>query len=285
MYALNSVKVGTKLMGLTVALAIIFLIAAAVNFIVSRNVNDQVSAMYSARLVPIEQLGVARADLNSVRADLYRYAVMKDSEGEQTLAAIATDISKVEDDINAFSKTATLEEEKNELSSFKVSWELYKKDYLVTLDYFKSGNTSQAISTLGSLGELVSSRQMVDQSLSRLIEINQKAADDLNKQVSQSFWQSIIVISGMAIIGALLACVLGIVLTKSITGSLKKAVNMMKELGAGHLHSRLRFKRNDEFGTLAGTMDQFADDLQNIVVGTMKKILGRRSHHGYRRQR
>ena len=70
----------------------------------------------------------------------------------------------------------------------------------------------------------------------------------------------------------MLGLLLAIALTRSITGPLNKAVGMMKELGVGHLGSRLKMGRKDEIGALTATMDQFADDLQNIVIGTMKKI-------------
>jgi methyl-accepting chemotaxis protein len=59
---------------------------------------------------------------------------------------------------------------------------------------------------------------------------------------------------------------------QNITGPLNRITDMMKELGVGNFQSRLKMGRKDEIGILAGTMDQFADDFQNIVIGTMKKI-------------
>lgn len=47
---------------------------------------------------------------------------------------------------------------------------------------------------------------------------------------------------------------------------------MIQALGSGHLGMQLKSKRRGEIGILAKTMDLFADDLQNVVVGTMKKI-------------
>jgi methyl-accepting chemotaxis protein len=47
---------------------------------------------------------------------------------------------------------------------------------------------------------------------------------------------------------------------------------MMKELGNGHLSSRLGLRSGDEIGILAQAMDEFADDLQNNVVAVLKKV-------------
>ena len=47
---------------------------------------------------------------------------------------------------------------------------------------------------------------------------------------------------------------------------------MIQEMGMGHLGRRLEMRRRDEIGDMAGIMDAFADNLQNNVVETMKKI-------------
>jgi methyl-accepting chemotaxis protein len=78
---------------------------------------------------------------------------------------------------------------------------------------------------------------------------------------------------GVVVVAAMLiALTLGIVLSNSITGPLQKGVVMMQEMSLGHLSNRLNMERQDEIGTLARAMDQFSDDLRNIVVSAMKKI-------------
>jgi methyl-accepting chemotaxis protein len=47
---------------------------------------------------------------------------------------------------------------------------------------------------------------------------------------------------------------------------------MIGELSRGHLDMRLKMNRTDEIGVMAGAMDSFADNLQNTVVASMKKI-------------
>lgn len=47
---------------------------------------------------------------------------------------------------------------------------------------------------------------------------------------------------------------------------------MIKEMSMGHLDLRLDIESDDEIGQMALAMNQFADDLQHVVIGTMKKI-------------
>lgn len=73
-------------------------------------------------------------------------------------------------------------------------------------------------------------------------------------------------------IAILLGIVVTLVLTRDITKPLAQGVYMIQEMSRGHLGNRLKLDRRDEIGILAQTMDQFADDLQHVVVGAMKKI-------------
>jgi len=79
----------------------------------------------------------------------------------------------------------------------------------------------------------------------------------------------------MFIIGTIavaLPVLIVIFMTLGITGPLRQGVQMMQEMAQGHLGMRLKMGRRDEIGILADAMDQFSDDLQNVVVGAMKKI-------------
>ncbi len=79
-----------------------------------------------------------------------------------------------------------------------------------------------------------------------------------------------VLFGALAAIG--LGTLIGFFLANSITKPLNRVVHMIKELANGHLANRLRIRRGDEIGVLSDTMDKFADDLQNDVVGAMKKI-------------
>jgi len=102
--------------------------------------------------------------------------------------------------------------------------------------------------------------------------IKVKLAKDTSAQNSAEFATASKLMYLMMAIAAILATALGIVLARSITGPMSKGVEMMKEMALGHLNLRLKMDRKDEIGELAWTMDQFAEDLQVVAVGTLQKI-------------
>lgn len=96
-----------------------------------------------------------------------------------------------------------------------------------------------------------------------------KGISDANTAESHAVTRTLVI---MMVLGTLLAISIGIFLTLSITRPLAAGVAMMQEMGKGHLSGRLNLNRRDEVGVLAATMDQFAGDLQKLVVGLLKQV-------------
>ncbi len=121
-------------------------------------------------------------------------------------------------------------------------------------------------------GAASNARKAVDAALAGLIKLNIKVAADLSASTDASVvsMQRRLLVSGA--LGALFALSFGFLISRSITRPLSRGVAMMQEMGKGHLGTRLRLRRRDEIGVLGDAMDQFAEDLQSIVVGTMRKV-------------
>ena len=105
-----------------------------------------------------------------------------------------------------------------------------------------------------------------------MVALNQKLAKEMYETSEESAHGVINMLIVLLIIGIALSFALGLFLSRSISRPLEKTVQMLNELRHGHLGIRLRMNRGDEIGVMAGSMDTFADDLQNVVVGTMKRI-------------
>jgi methyl-accepting chemotaxis protein len=74
------------------------------------------------------------------------------------------------------------------------------------------------------------------------------------------------------LISFLVALGLGFLVAVSISRPLKQTVRMIQEMSRGHLGMRLKIRRRDEIGLMAQSMDNFAEDLQKTVIGTMQQI-------------
>jgi len=128
--------------------------------------------------------------------------------------------------------------------------------------------------------ELVEYMSNVTKPSSELVSDNMvKATDVKAEQLVQSsndcsnLSQSIATIMIILIVaGIVISVFFGVYINALISKPLIATVHMINEMARGHLGLRLHLDRKDEIGDMAKTMDSFADDMQNIVLGTMKKI-------------
>jgi methyl-accepting chemotaxis protein len=151
---------------------------------------------------------------------------------------------------------------------------------LANLDF--SAATKETLKEIDKLLALPVSKenyQQLDQLLIRLeLELNNMintaksaAIDSMN--LSNTFIDRTKTVTLMILlIGFAVSLGLGILVAASISRPLKKTVRMIQEMTQGHLGMRLKIRRKDEIGLMAQSMDQFADDLQNTVIGTMQQI-------------
>ena len=65
----------------------------------------------------------------------------------------------------------------------------------------------------------------------------------------------------------------GLGLARSISGPLRKSVEMLEEMEKGHVDLRLNLgQRSDEIGRMAATLDRFADSLQHEIVDVLGRL-------------
>lgn len=267
---MNDVKVGIKLVGGFALAVILLIVVAASGYFNMKNINEILTVMYTDRLVPVQAMGNLNTQLYQLRGELYKYVALP-TEREKGEKVINNLIVQIDKSISDLHKTEMTEAEMKEVAILEKNWPENKAIWAQIIAQIKSGKEQQATDSLAT-GIATPSRTAIDISVSNLSEIKKKDAENLEHQGTATFNSASIMSLLIALMAVIISLTLAIVLTRSVTGPLGKAVNMMKELGHGHLGERLKMKRKDEIGQLGATMDQFADDLQNIVIGTMKKI-------------
>ena len=80
---------------------------------------------------------------------------------------------------------------------------------------------------------------------------------------------AVIILSAFALIAGI---IFAFSMSRAITKPIFAIMSMLTEMGKGHLDMRLNMDRSDEIGQMAKTMDQFADDLQFIVVKALQQL-------------
>jgi methyl-accepting chemotaxis protein len=111
-------------------------------------------------------------------------------------------------------------------------------------------------------------RAAIDKVVSLANERNTQDEQNTANLISQTTTLLVVICLVVVIVSA----VVSIVISNNISRPLGRTVEMIREMSLGHLGTRLKMDRKDEIGVMATTLDQFADDLQVNVIGTMQKI-------------
>jgi len=228
-------------------------------------------SMYIDRLIPIQDLGYANAALLTARGDLVAALGTSDlNKRKKYVESIRSESKKVDELIDKYSKTALVKEETETLPKFLSEWNEYKRLREIAIDNvlnMKDGEANEII-----YGESLTHQLEARKNLLSLIDVNVKVAEELKQAAEERTNSATIYTMVMAILAVLAALCAILFISSLISKNLNRAVHMIQEMGKGHLSERLNIDTKDELGVMASTMDQFADDLQKYVVGSMKRI-------------
>ncbi len=267
----NNMKTGVKLIGGFLIVAIMVVGVAAIGYVSVQNLSSIIVGNYNNNVLPIEYVATASVDLYRIRGDVYKMVLFPDQ-----LNAIETEINtlktEIDGQITLYKQTSLTQDELQKLADFDTAWATYQSELTKAITLVKSGDNQAALGAIQTGSALSNARDDVATQLGDLSSLNVSRMNDRQIYAQQTFFQISRLLLAAGLIGLLLALALGVVISRSITRPLDQGVKMMQDLSMGHLGSRLGMTRRDEIGILSRAMDQFADDLQNVVLGTFKKI-------------
>ncbi|MBI4671082.1 MAG: methyl-accepting chemotaxis protein [Chloroflexi bacterium] len=271
MHTLNNVKLSVKLIGGFLLVAGVIVVVAVLGFTTMDTMHQAQDDLYNGNLLPIQHLGMAESKAYELRGDVYKFLLLP-AERSKLKDKITTALGSVDALVQKYRVTDTSEEEKAELAKFDAAWAAYQREVAEILAQTQAGKDQEAIVTLLDGGAASNARKAMDTALGNMIELNVAQAEQVDKEFDTTSTQSRIIFVAAVLVALFLALGSGFLLTRLITTPLAQGVKMMQEMEKGHLGMRLKMERRDEIGALARAMDHFADDLQNIVVATIKKI-------------
>jgi methyl-accepting chemotaxis protein len=267
---IDDMKIGKKLTGGFLIILLILVAVAGLGYINLQDATTRQNALY-AEMQGTEHLALTNAALEKMRGDIYRYIAVP-ADRLTTGASLVTQVDTINSNMNDFRSMSLTTEDKATLAKFDKAWTDMQVGYK-KLQTDADANDMKAVDAgLAAGSPAVVARTDCLGAVKALVTSSFTRAENLNSATTAAAASA----SMMMIIATIVAVIAGVgialFLSKSITGPIEQVANNLKELSKGHLGNRLKLSRKDEVGDMAETMDQFSDDLQNMVIGTMKKI-------------
>ena len=219
MQAYNNLKIGIKLIGGYLLVALVIVLVAVVGYANMRSISSGISDLYDHNTLPIQYLGAESTALYTLRGDLYKSLAIP-AQRDAAFKAIQADILAVEKQKALYDATDIQGDEKVESGNFDKSWIAYKNDVLAAVESIKSGDEKSVIQSLID-GPLHVSRDAATASLGKLIEMNRVQADAIDAQGDVTFASSQNLLVIVTLAGLLLAIGLGMLQSRALTNTIK----------------------------------------------------------------
>ena len=267
---LDDIKIGKKLLGGFLIVLLILVAIAGLGYINLQDATTRQNALYG-KMQGTENLALTNAAMEKMRGDIYRYIAVP-ADRQATSASLAAQVGIINDNMEEFRTRPLSADDKATLVQFDKAWTTMQATYKKLEMDTDAGDTKAVDAGLAAGSPAVTARTECLSAVRTLVTSSFTDAENLNIATDEAAAAA----SMMMIIATIVAIVIGmgiaLFLTRSITGPVNQAVTMIQEMGKGHLGMRLSMTRKDEIGVMADAMDQFSEDLQNNVIGTMQQI-------------
>ncbi len=273
---ISDLSIRSKIFLILVMCLIGVAVFASLAVISSSNIQKEETKMLKSARAAEEAI------LNADR-DLYQAytAVQKIVMGDNTKEEIDSEIAFFNDNIKTakervLGSKAEMDNTKNEWLEFKgetskqTAFEIFDKinpqiDEWVAITNKSIQNKAFEEGWVDSFNEPRDNLDEITNLLAEAVKVNEE------KYYNKRNFVVLNISIGLVVLLALIF-VIGYIIIRNISKPLVLVVEMIKEIEKGHLKKRLNLSRKDEIGQLANIMDNYADDLQKHVIGSMNKI-------------
>lgn|GEM_PF-3564313 len=156
------------------------------------------------------------------------------------------------------------------IQSADPGWRFYDRVNKSFLPLIVAGRREESTQVL--LGDITKEYNSHRVAVDKVVQLANNFNSEIEKQsaANLSSMKTTLIVCGILTLALCLG--LGWVIARDINLPLHHILALIADLKNGHLGQRLRMKRKDEFGHLARSMDDLAENLENDVVQNMKKI-------------
>lgn len=277
----KNLKIGSKLLISFVMVAAITLIVGYTGYSGISEISDNQNTMYVDRLIPIRDLGYANEALLTASIEMVQALGTLDlSERKTYVDSIRVETKKVDELVDAYSKTVLVKAEEETLPKFLSAWNEYKRQRESALEYLLSLQDDEAKQIIYSTS--LFSQNEARKNLMTLIDINAKVASELDDATDARSNSSSTFLMVLVIVAALLAVGLGLFISKIIGTPIKNLSDAANKLAAGDKNVVVEIDSKDEIGTLAIAFNamiekinmqiQYLDNLSSPVMVINKEF-------------
>ncbi|WP_018151822.1 chemotaxis protein CheW [Leeia oryzae] len=256
---LSNYKIGTRLATGFVVLLLLLGILGVFSLLKMQTINGATTDMSKNWLPSVTAVDNMSVELNYLRSRQYRAVLDKGSPAalkawDESRAALATAMAQYEPLVSE-------DAERQAYTVFKSNYAAYMQDDQKIRASLTSGQFDAAAADLA--GDTRTHFETLSATARKLRDLNIKGANDSASQAEASYADARMLVVGLLVVGLVLGLLAAVLITRSITRPLSKAVDVVRTIVNGKLDVAVEVTGQDEVASLM-------DALQHMVASLKK---------------
>ena len=263
---LKNLSVKAKLSSLLTMMSVLLLVIGFLGLYGMNDVVGGLRSVYQDRTVPLEQLGRIRALM------LWNRIAITAAVANPDPTMVREQVEKVESNLKVidevwakYMNTYLTPEEKRLADKWADDYpKLRDEGFRVSIAQLKAGEIEGASNTIAN--KIRPLYEPVGEGIDNLVELQDRVAAEIFRN-SEAEYEIILTIAIIAIsAGVLLGILLGVMIIRSITNPLARAVDLANRLADGDLTHQVSVDSKDEIGRLMDVMRNMVVKLSGIIM-------------------
>lgn len=229
-----------------------------------KNMSDNSDYLYSNRLVPITIVEQIKINNQTIATSILELMLATDEKTNKELSdKISEAVASNDELLKEYKSIELLVEEKQSLKIYEEKIKTYRDTRKKAIELALNNQNEESYKIYQNEVSII--RQQIDTTLDEIISINQKAAQDLNKQNKENLKSSTMTLIMIILISTGVSVLIAFLITRLIVKPLQHLQTVMKQAEEGDFTIEGNYQSKDEIGVLTNSFN-------NMIVGLRKII-------------
>jgi methyl-accepting chemotaxis protein len=259
----SNLKIKVKLVVCFIIVAIFTGIVGFIGISNMKTQNKNAQLVFNNNFIPSQQLAKIQKNLLLIRSD---YLLMMYEKNASKLQLRIDEINKLtaENDklFSSYEAAIASQNERDLWNTLNIDNKTYISLRSEGINLVRDGKFVEVEATLA---EVTKAREKVDNDLEQLISLNQKIAEDTNKQNDKAYKTQSTIMLFVIMAAVLLAIALGLVIANILGKPINNLVSAADKIAAGDLDISIDIDTRDEIGILASSFIKMANNTNDIM--------------------
>jgi methyl-accepting chemotaxis protein len=284
---INDLKIGVKVTGGFLIVALIAGIIGGIGILNLRKIATNDTKLYENMTVPLSQISQMSTNFQRVRVNLRDMIIAENTEEASQYESVITDlVAKNNDLATQFESKIVSDKMHTAFDEFSKARDDFHDPMSQIIEFSKNGDDTSALSVMRGVGKTAADAEM--DAIDKIVEMKLADAQALAESNTKSSNTSTLIMVVIIIIGVTLAITLGLVLSNAMSKAAKLMVNTAENISntdlpafdaatsaiaAGDLTQSvsvqtqtLSYHAKDEMGDLARAFNSMITRLQGVGV-------------------